>query len=280
MERNPNTYRSMRDYRNHPRMSVPSFRVPPTTAPYGNAYNPCLRDHLNLSKKPKPIQYAPPPHPQYASSSQPQPPQSTSPIEQAILNLTKLVGDFVEEQKTFNTQLNQIIHTVENSLNQKLDGLQSEMQQKFDNLQYSISRLTNQQLVYQGEVNLKEECLIDTTVEEQCKHQNEAISPLLTKEGSRKEAGEEPQKLILQPIPINLDPSATVQPKNSPLVVHILPTPAPHATPEIPTAKAIPTPLPMLQNFRKLVASVQTFATTSKTLVATDIAWYSGWFGC
>ena len=145
MESNPNAYRSMRDYRNSPRMSVPSCMVPPTIAPYGNTYNPSWRNHLNLSWGPKPIQYAPPPNPQYASSSQPQPPQSTSPIEQAILNLTKLVGDFVEEQKTFNAHLSQRIHTVENSLNQKLDGLQSEidLDQKFDNLQNFISRLTN-----------------------------------------------------------------------------------------------------------------------------------------
>ena len=60
------------------------------------------------------------------------------------------------------------------------------------------------------EVNPEEECLIDTIVEEQCKQQNEAISSFVTEEGSGKEAGEEPQKLILQPIPINLDHSATV----------------------------------------------------------------------
>ena len=103
--------------------------------------------------------------------------------------------DIVEEQKTFNAQLNQRIHTVENSLSQKLDGLQSEIDQKFDNLQsdidqkfnnlhYSISRLTDQQHVHQEEVNPEEECLINTTMEEQCKQQNEAISLLLTEEGS------------------------------------------------------------------------------------------------
>ena len=85
----------------------------------------------------------------------------------------------MEEQKTFNAQLRQIIHTVENSLNKKLDGLRSEIDQKFDNLQNSISRLTNQH------VHQEEECLSDTMVE-----------------GSGKEAMEEPKKLILQPIPI------------------------------------------------------------------------------
>ena len=165
VERNPNSYRSMRDYRNPPRMSVPSCMVPPTTAPYGNAYNPSWKNNLNLSWGPEPIQYAPPVYPQYVSSSQPQPPQSTSPVEQAILNLTKLVGDFVGEQKTFNAQLSQIIHTVESSLNHKLDVLQSDLDQKIDILQYSISRLTNQH-IHQEEESLEEECLSDTMVEE------------------------------------------------------------------------------------------------------------------
>ena len=197
----------------------------------------------------------------------------------------------MEEQKTFNAQLSQRIHTVENSLDQKLDGLQSEVGKKFDNmqgeidqqfynLQCSISRLASQQHIHKEEENPEEECLIDTTVEEQCKQQDEAISPLLTEEGSGKEAEEEPQKLILHPIPINLDPSATAQPRNNPLPVHILPAPAPHATPETHTTKAILTTLPTLQNLKKLVVFVQTFANTSKTLAAAHTAWHSGWFGC
>ena len=88
------------------------------------------------------------------------------------------MGDFVEEQKTFNAQLSQRIHTMENSLYHKLDGLQSEMDQKFDNLQSgidkkfdnlqkSISRLANQH-VHQEEESQEEECLSDAMVEEQC----------------------------------------------------------------------------------------------------------------
>ena len=164
-ESNPNAYRSMRDYRNPPLMSVPSCMVPLTTAPYGNVYNRSWRNHLNLSRGPEPIQYASPPHPQYAFSSQPQPPQSTSPFEQAILNLTKLVGDFEEEQKTINAKLRQSIDFVESSLNQKLDVLQSDLDQKIDILHNSISRLTNQH-VHQEEESPKEECLSDTMVEE------------------------------------------------------------------------------------------------------------------
>ena len=102
----------------------------------------------------------------------------------------------------------------------------------------------------------------------------EAIPLLLTKG-----AGEEHQRLTLHLNPINLDPSATAQPKNNPLPVYILPvaqfTPEAHA----PKAESIPFTLPV-QYFKKLVAFVQTFATTSKKMAAADVAWHSGWFEC
>ena len=87
--------------------------------------------------------YAPPPHPQYASWSQPQPPQAISPIEQAILDLTKLVGDAVVKQKEFNAQLSEKIYTEENSLDQRIDGLKNDFEHKWDNLQDSIESLIN-----------------------------------------------------------------------------------------------------------------------------------------
>ena len=80
---------------------------------------------------------------QFGSSSQPQPPPTSSPIEQDILNLSKVVGDFVEEKKGINVQLAQRIDTVESTLNKKIDGLQSDLNQKIGNLQYSITRITN-----------------------------------------------------------------------------------------------------------------------------------------
>ena len=129
LERNPNTYRSMKDYRNQ-WMGAPLCSVSPTNAPFDNTYNPSWGNHTNSSWEPRPSQYAPPPHPQYASLSQPQPPQPIFPVEQAILDLTKLVGDVVEEQKKFNAQLSQRICTVESSLNKKLDVLQSDLDQK------------------------------------------------------------------------------------------------------------------------------------------------------
>ena len=82
VERNHGAYMSMRDYRNPQWMSEPFYNAPPT--------------------------YAPPTYPSRASIPQPpQPPQLISSVEKAILNLTKLVGDVVEEQKKFNAQLSQ-----------------------------------------------------------------------------------------------------------------------------------------------------------------------------
>ena len=76
------------------------------------------------------------------------------------------MGDFVEEQKTINAKLRQIIDTMESSLNQNLDVLQSDLDQKIDILHNSISRLTNQH-VHQEEENPEEECLIGTILGDQ-----------------------------------------------------------------------------------------------------------------
>ena len=108
---------------------------PPSNAPSGNTYNPNWRNHPNLSWKPKPPPYVPPAaQQQCGSSSQPHPPPSSSPVEQAIMNLSKVVGSFVEEQKAMNAQANQKIETVESTLNKKIDNLQTEISQKYDNL--------------------------------------------------------------------------------------------------------------------------------------------------
>ena len=114
---------------------------PPTTALYGNTYDPNWRNHPNLSWKPKPQLYVPPTiQQQCGSSSQPQPPPSSSPVEQAIMNLSKVVGNFVEEQKVVNAQPNQRIDTVESTPNKKINNLHSEIFYKYDNLQSEISQ--------------------------------------------------------------------------------------------------------------------------------------------
>ena len=124
--RNPNPNRSMRDYRDH-WMSAPSYMVPP----------------------------------QYISTPQPpQPSQPISLVEQAILDLTKLVGDVVEEQKKINAQFSQKIDTMENNVSKRIDGLQSEMEQ------YSISKLA-QHLDHPEEESQEEDCQSDIMVEEQ-----------------------------------------------------------------------------------------------------------------
>ena len=178
-------------------------------------------------------------------------------------------------------QANQETDTVESSLNKEFDGFQSEISQKYDILQESISKLTNQ-LVHQEEENPEEVCLSDTMVEEQCPQQlqeglvenfessdigaavclwekKEAIPLLLTEEAVEEH---KENNLPLPPtdsVYIPLSHASQSQPK----------------TPE----KATPS-LPILQNIRKLVATVQNLATTSKTLPVAYVAWHSGWFGC
>ena len=113
-----------------------------SNAPYGNTYNSNWRNHPNLAWRPNPPTYVPPgAKPQFGTPSQSQQPPSSSPVEQAILNLCKVVGNFVEEQKGINVQLAQRIDTVENTLNKRIDGLESNLNQKIDNLQYSITKI-------------------------------------------------------------------------------------------------------------------------------------------
>ncbi|RVW73514.1 hypothetical protein CK203_060024 [Vitis vinifera] len=120
---------------------------PNNNATYGNTYNSSWRNHPNFSWKARAPQYQQPAQPSQQSSS----------LEQAIGNLSKVVGDFVGDQKAFNVQqedfvgaqkainaqLSQRIDSVESTLNKRMDGMQNDLSQKIDNLQYSISRLTN-----------------------------------------------------------------------------------------------------------------------------------------
>ena len=122
--------------------TVGQYKPQQSNAPYGNTYNSNWRNHPNLSWRPNPPAYVPPgAKPQFGSSSQPQQPPTSSSVEQAILNLSKVVGNFVEEQKGINVQLAQRIDTVENTLNKRIDGLESNLNQKIDNLQYSITKI-------------------------------------------------------------------------------------------------------------------------------------------
>ncbi|RVW25167.1 Retrovirus-related Pol polyprotein from transposon 17.6 [Vitis vinifera] len=67
---------------------VGQFR-PNNNAPYGNTYNSSWRNHPNFSWKARATQY-----------QQPDPPsQQSSSIEQAMANLSKVMGDFIESKK-------------------------------------------------------------------------------------------------------------------------------------------------------------------------------------
>ncbi|RVW70713.1 hypothetical protein CK203_062011 [Vitis vinifera] len=83
---------------------------PNTVHPMVNTYNSSWRNHPNFSWKPRP--------PPYQPQGQTQAPQQPSSVEQAIVNLSKVMGDFN-------------------------GGMQNDLSQKIDNIQYSISRLTN-----------------------------------------------------------------------------------------------------------------------------------------
>ena len=109
---------------------------PPMNVPFGNSYIQNWKNHSNLPGKPKLPPYIPPiDQQQFAPTSQQQQPLPLSPVEQAILNLSKMVGTIVEEQKVLNVQTNQRNEAVESSVNRKLDNMHAE-----------ISKYSNQQL--------------------------------------------------------------------------------------------------------------------------------------
>ena len=250
------------------------------------------------------------------SPQSPQPLQSIHPLEQAMLDLNWIMDDYVEANKRIHAHS---IVTVEDNLNKELDGFQSEIDQNLDILQESISKLAQQP--DQEEENLEEESqeeerLTETVLVEQVQlqpheelkeesleapedlqdasvtfwpwKQKEQISALITEESSGHGTGEEPQELIFQPIPMQLNPSATAQDTKNPLpvassdnLVYILPTPTENPKPATPAPKARSNPsLHAMKNLKILVASVYTFATTSKKMANAYIAWHSGWFGC
>ena len=128
-------------------VSIVGQNRPPTDAQYGNTYNPNWKNHPNLAWKPKPPIYTPSganQQQQYGSNSQQQQPPTTSPVEQAIMNFSKVVGNFVEEQKTINAQINQRIERLESSIDKRIEGLHKSLNQKIDTMQTSISNLNNQ----------------------------------------------------------------------------------------------------------------------------------------
>ena len=110
---------------------------PPNDAQYGNTYNPNWKKHPNLAWKPKPPVYVPSgthQQQQYGSTSQQQQPPTSSPVEQAIMNLSKVVGNFMEEQKIINAKISQRIEKVESSIDRRIKGLHKSLNQKTDTM--------------------------------------------------------------------------------------------------------------------------------------------------
>ena len=258
-------------------------------------------------------------------------PPPLSLVEQAILNLSKQVDNFIEDNRVVNVQTIREIETVKSSLNKRTDGLQSEIDQKLDIQQESILKLVPQ-FVHQEEKNLEEEsqeeeCLTGTILGEQVQLQpqeelevelvkapedlqettvnfwpwtkEEQITALLTEKISGHETVEGTQEPIIDldttttaqetkcPLPVApLDDLVYIQPrpaanskpaapapkgKSNPLPaappdsVFILPTPTENPKPATPAPKARSNPsLHAMQNIKRLVASVHTFATTSR----------------
>ena len=246
------------------------------------------------------------------SPQSPQPLQSIHPLEQAMLDLNRIMDDYVETNKRIHAHS---IVTVEDNLNKELDGFQNEIDQNLDILQESISKLAqqpDQEEENMEEESQEEESLTETVLVEQVQLQpqeelkeesleapealqdasvtfwpwtkGKEITALLTEKSSGHEGTQEP---FIQPNPIDLDHNATAQDTKTPLPaappesVYILPTPAQKSKPSAPAPKGKSnTSLHAMQNIRRLVASVHTFATTSKKMANAYIAWHSGWFGC
>ena len=73
-------------------------------------------------------------------------PQQVSLVEEAVVNLSKILGDFIGDQKNINTQINQRIDHMDTSFNKKFDSLLTNLTQKINNRQLVISKLTSMQI--------------------------------------------------------------------------------------------------------------------------------------
>ena len=324
---------------------------PPLNVPFGNPYIQNWNNHSNLPGKP----YIPPTdQQQFTPTSQQQQPLALSPVEQAVLNLSKVVDTIAKEQKVHLSNMQDEISKLSNQLLQSSEkekepfqgqqyqtmvneiGLTGDTTTRTDEIKAVVTLRSGRELKtavpelvksapvvteplqkeqsVAKEENPEDECpetilgeqvqlepqeelkvesleapedLQDASVTFWPWKQKEQISALITEESSGHGTGEEPQELIFQPIPMQLNPSATAQDTKTPLPVapsdnqvYILPTPATKSKPAAPAPKGKSNPLSSMKKLKILVASVYTFATTSNKMANAYIAWHSGWFGC
>ena len=216
-----------------------------------------------------------------------------------------------QETETVESSLNNESDGFQSKIDQNLDILQesiSKLAQQPDQEEENLEEESQEeesltetilveQVQLQPQEELKEESL-ETPEELQDAPVNfwpwkkeEQISALMTEKSSGHEGTQEP---FIQPNPIDLDHNATAQDTEYPLPVaplvdqvYILPSPAPQPTPATKSKPSAPAPkgksntsLHAMQNIRRLMASVHTFATTSNKMANAYIAWHSGWFGC
>ena len=92
---------------------------------YQSSYNSSWNNHPNPTSLPQP-------------QPQPQPSMSTSSMEQAIVKLSKVVEDFVGEQRKINSHLNEKIDNLESSMK----GIYIDLSLRIEKLQDSIEKLT------------------------------------------------------------------------------------------------------------------------------------------
>ena len=86
---------------------------PPLNVPFGNPYIQNWKNHSNLPGKP----YVPPTdQQQFTPTSQQQQPISLSPVEQAVLNLSKVVDTIAKEQKVHLSNMQDEISKLSNQL--------------------------------------------------------------------------------------------------------------------------------------------------------------------
>ena len=321
---------------------------PPLNVPFGNPYIQNWNNHSNLPGKP----YIPPTdQQQFTPTSQQQQPLALSPVEQAVLNLSKVVDTIAKEQKVHLSNMKDEISKLSNQLLQNSEKEKGPFQgQQYQTMVNDIG-LTGDTTTRTDEVKavvtLRSGRELKTAVPELVKSAPVVTEPLQkeqsvakeenpedewtgtilgkqvqlqSQEGLKVESLEAPEELqeapvnfwpwtkekeitalltekssehegtqehIIQPSPINLDTLTTAQDTKTPLPaappesVYILPTPAQKSKPSAPAPKGKSnTSLHAMQNIRRLVAFVHTFATTSKKMANAYIAWHSGWFGC
>ena len=285
---------------------------PPLNVPFGNSYIQDWKNHSNLLGKP----YIPPTdQQQFTPTSQQQQPISLSPVEQAVLNLSKVVDTIAKEQKVHLSNMQDEISKLSNQLLQSSEkekgpfqgqqyqtmvneiGLTEDTTTRTDEVKAVVTLRSGRELktavpelvksapivtepLQKEQLVAKEENPEDewtgTILGEQVQlqpqedlemesveapeelqdapvtfwpwKQEEHINALITEEGSGIAGGKEPQKCILQPIPLKLNPTTTAQATKNPLPaapstdqVYILPaSQSQHKTPAAPKAKSNP----------------------------------------